>query len=96
MLWGVTRKYTFDPANSMVIGTYVREVFIPVLKQAPGFVAYYWIDNGDGHGVSVSIFTDKAGADKSVETAAEFVKTSLSGMVGAPEVLEGRVAAQAT
>jgi hypothetical protein len=93
MLWGVTRKYTFNSADSMVIDTYVRDVFVPVLRKAPGFVAYYWLNTGDGHGVSVSVFTDKAGADKSVEIAAEFVKTSLAGMVGAPEVVEGRVAA---
>lgn len=94
MLWGVTRKYTFDAANSLVIDTYVRDVFVPVLRKAPGFVAYYWLDSGDGHGVSLSLFTDKSGADQSVEIAAEFARTSLAGMVGAPEVVEGRVAAQ--
>ena len=93
MLWGVTRKYTFDPANSMVIDTYVRDVFVPVLRKAPGFVAYYWLDSGDGHGVSLSVFTDKAGADRSGEIAAEFVKTNLADLVGKPDVVEGRVAA---
>ena len=92
-MWGVTRRYRFDPTNSMVIDTYVRDVFMPVLRKAPGFVAYYWLNNGDGGGVSLSLFTDKAGANRSVETAAEFVRTNLAEMVGAPEVVEGRIAA---
>ena len=94
MLWGVTRRYRFDPADSLLIGTYVRESFVPVLRKAPGFVAYYWIDSGEGQGVSLSVFTDKAGADRSNEYAAEFVKTNLAELVGTPEVIEGRIAAQ--
>jgi hypothetical protein len=93
MLWGVTRRYKFDPANSMIIDTQVRDSFVPLLRKAPGFVAYYWLDSGDGNGVSLSLFKDKAGADKSVEIAAEFVRTHLAGLVGHPEVVEGRVAA---
>jgi hypothetical protein len=93
MLWGVTRKYTFDPANSLIIDTYVRDVFVPLLRQAPGLVAYYWLDSGAGNGVSLSVFTDKAGADRSVEIAAEFIKTHLADLVGEPEVVEGRIAA---
>ncbi len=92
-MWGVTRRYSFDPANSSMIDTQVRDGFVPLLRKAPGFVAYYWLDAGDGNGVSFSLFMDKAGADTSVEIAAEFVKKHLAGLVGKPEVLEGWVAA---
>ena len=93
MLWGVTRRYTFDPASSMVIDTYVRDVLMPLLRKAPGFVAYYWLNAGDGNGVSLSLYTDKAGADASVSIAAEFVRTHVADLVGNPEVVEGRIAA---
>ena len=93
MLWGVTRRYRFDPADSLLIGTYVRESFVPVLRKAPGFVAYYWLNAGDGNGVSLSLYTDKAGADASVSIAAEFVRTHVADLVGDPEVVEGRIAA---
>ena len=93
MLWGVTRRYTFEPANSLVIDKFVRDAFLPFLRKAPGLIAYYWINAGDGRGVSVSIFADKAGADLSTRAAAEFIKTNLAELIGTPEVTEGQVAA---
>ena len=54
----------------------VREEFVPIIKQAKGFVRYYWLDTGEGEGASVSVFEDKAGADKSVHLAADFVRES--------------------
>jgi len=92
MLWGVSRRYRFDPADGMVINTYVRDTFLPHLRRAPGFVAYYWLDAGDGNGVSLSLFADRAGADASVEMAAEFVRANIATLVGPPEIVEGRIA----
>ena len=34
----------------------VEEQVIPMQKQAPGFQGAYFIDLGDGHGMSVSVF----------------------------------------
>ena len=45
----------------------VGESFVPLLEGVQGFVAYYWIDAGDGLIASLSVFEDKAVADESVE-----------------------------
>ena len=50
-------------------GRMVGESFVPLLKQVPGFIGYYWIDAGDGVMASLSVFEDKEGADASVEIA---------------------------
>ena len=72
----------------------VREEFVPIIKQAKGFVRYYWLDTGEGEGASVSMFEDKAGADELVHLAADFVKNHMSKLVTQkPEIIEGAVKA---
>ena len=52
----------------------IREEFVPIVKKAKGFVRYYWLDTDKGEGASVGVFKDKAGADESVELAADYVR----------------------
>ena len=64
-MYAAVRRYEgiTDPAEA---GRLVGESFLPLLEHVPGFIAYYWIDAGDGVMASVSVFDDQAGADKSV------------------------------
>ena len=67
---------------------------MPIVKKAKGFVRYYWLDTGKGEGASVSVFNDKAGADKSVRLAADYVRKHLSKILTQkPEIIEGRIKA---
>lgn len=93
-MYAAVRHYHFDPKNSAEIDRLVREQFVPLIKKAKGFVRYYWMDTGKGEGVSMSVFRDKAGADESVQLAADYVKTHMSKFVIAkPEVIEGPIKA---
>ena len=92
-MYAVIRKYTFDPKSGEEINTKIKEGFVPLLKQAPGFVAYYWLDTGAGTGASMSVFNDKAGAEESVRLAADFVKANLANLLSKPEITEGVVTA---
>ena len=91
----VIRHYRFDPSNSADINHQVREGFVPRLRETPGFVAYYWLDTGEGEGASVSVFEDKAGAEESVRLAADYVAEKLSALLGKPEITQGEVQAHA-
>jgi hypothetical protein len=78
-------------------GRLVGESFVPLLQHVPGFIAYYWIDAGDGVMASLSLFESKAGADKSVEIAHEWiVENAPSLFPNPPRVTEGLVVASAT
>ncbi len=53
--------------NVQNAGAVIEEVnasFLPLMKEIPGFVAYYFMDVGDDGGrmVSVSVFEDESGA----------------------------------
>jgi hypothetical protein len=40
----------------------LEEQVLPMIKNAPGFVAGYWIRLDDGHGTSIVVFETKEGA----------------------------------
>ncbi|MBJ6638736.1 hypothetical protein [Streptomyces sp. DHE7-1] len=92
-MYAVVRRYegVTDPAEA---GRRVDEGFIPLLRQVPGFVAYYWVDAGGGVMLSTSVYEDRAGADESVKRAADFVRDNLAALLpNAPLVTAGEVVA---
>ena len=93
-MFAVIRHHHFDAADGTTIDTMVREEFVPLIRQAPGFIRYYWLDTGDGEGASVSVFKDKAGADASIQLAADYVRDHLSKLLRQkPEIIEGPIRA---
>ncbi len=53
-MFAVIRRDHFDAADGTTIDTMVREEFVPLIRQAPGFIRYYWLDTGDGEGASTT------------------------------------------
>jgi hypothetical protein len=66
---------------------------VPILRQAPGFKAYYICDGGFGVGFSVSIFESReAAATEASAKALMWIKENLSDLYeGQPEVISGDV-----
>jgi hypothetical protein len=93
-MYGVVRRYRFDPQASETIDHHVRIGVIQPVRETPGFIAYYWLDTGDG-GVSFTIFEDKAGADEATRRAADYVRSHLQPLIGEPETTEGIIQAHA-
>ena len=74
-MFAVIRHYHFNPKDGAEIDRRIREEFVPIVKNAKGFVRYYWLDTGNGEGASLGVFKDKAGADESMRLAADYVKS---------------------
>ncbi|MFF7358347.1 hypothetical protein ACFZA1_37830 [Streptomyces filipinensis] len=92
-MYAVVRRYegVTDPAEA---GRRVDEGFVPLLRQVPGFVAYYWVDAEEGVMVSTSVFEDQAGAEESIKRAADFVRDNLASLLpNPPQVMAGQVVA---
>jgi hypothetical protein len=67
------------------------------LEKVAGFVAYYWIDAGEGVMASLSVFEDKAGADESVKFAHQWIEENAPNLFpNPPRVTEGQVVASDT
>ena len=83
---------TNGPAEKVMQG--IGEGFIPIIKNAPGFLAYYTLDSGGGTLTSVSVFEHRAGAERSNKLAEDWVGRALpSALPTSPVVRVGKVGA---
>jgi len=72
----------------------VDEGFIPIISEMPGFVAYYFVDAGDGVMVSTSVFEHKDAEEQSNWQAGDFVAKNLAPLLpNPPQVASGEVVA---
>ena len=93
-MYAVVRHYHFKKEDGEKIDRLIQDGFVPLIKKARGFIRYYWLDTGEGEGASFGVFTDQAGADESIQLAANFAKEHMATLlVQKPEVIEGAVKA---
>ncbi|MFF4547757.1 hypothetical protein [Streptomyces sp. NPDC001435] len=92
-MYAAVRRYegVTDPAEA---GRRVSEGFVPLIRQIPGLLAYYWVDAGNGVMISTSVFEDEDGAHESIRKAAVFVRDHLAPLLpNPPQVMSGHVVA---
>ena len=90
-MYAVMQQYRFGPRSSAELNRLNKDTFVALLHQAPGFVAYYWLDSGDGDGVSFCVFEDQASAEAAFELASGFLHEHLATLAGKPDVIRGEV-----
>jgi hypothetical protein len=92
------RRYQALNGSEDEVMKQVEQEFVPLLRQLPGFLAYY-ATFASGDVVTVSVFNDASSAQESVRLAAAWVdrnpimKTAVS---EPPKVWAGEVAVHAT
>ena len=84
------RRYTTSGPTDVIVRI-VTEGFVPIIRDAPGFVAFYVVDGGNGSLASVSIFTDQAGADASNQMAAGYIAENLASRLTLQDVVAGSI-----
>ena len=90
-MYVAVRRYegVTDPREA---GGITREVFVPIIREMPGFVAYYDVDAGDGVMVSISVFERKEAEEESTFKAGDFVAKDLEPLLpNPPQVTAGEV-----
>ena len=91
-MYASIRRYRIDRSSISEITQRVREGFLPIISELPGFVAYYIVDQGDGNAATVSLFQDREAAEHSNRAAAQWVQENMVSLVeGPPEILAGKV-----
>ena len=88
------RRYgllTREPVEKVLQG--VREGFIPIIKDQPGFLAYYALNSGGGTLTSISIFEHRAGAEKSYKMSEVWIGKNPNTLPTSPEIIVGEVGA---
>jgi hypothetical protein len=84
----VVRRYRGASALNDLLAQRSQDVE-QLLRDVPGFVAYYAIRDGDEL-ATVTVCDDQAGTQESSRRAAEWVRQNLTGAgTGAPKMTEG-------
>jgi hypothetical protein len=79
-------------SDSQKVRQLVDEGFVPIISEMPGFVAFYWVDAGDGVVASTSVFEHKDAEEQSNIKAREFVAEHLAPLMpNPPQLTAGEV-----
>ena len=92
-MYATVRRYegVTDPSE---VARHVEEEFLPMISEMPGFVAYYWVDAGEGVVVTTSVFEHKDAEEQSNWRAGDFVAKNLASLVpNPPQITAGEVVA---
>ena len=92
-MYATVRRYegVTDPSE---VARIVNEGFLPIIREIPGFVDYYFADAGDGVMISTSVFEDSSGEEESNWKAGQFVAEHLTPFIpNAPDITAGPVVA---
>jgi excisionase family DNA binding protein len=92
LMYAGIRRYQMAPKLSAVISRQLKEGLSPLLRELPGFVAYYVVDTGDGVLLTVRIFENQAGVEDFDKIAMGWATQNLEAFVSdiaesAPELL---------
>lgn len=86
------RRYKMDPTSVEELNRRVQEGFIPIVSELAGFLAYYVVNAGDGEIISISIFEEKGGADKSTGSASDWIEENIASLLPtSPEIAAGEI-----
>jgi uncharacterized protein YbjT (DUF2867 family) len=77
MMYASVRRYLVGAGAIDVLMHRIDEEFAPALSQQPGFVCYFALDVGDGAIETISVFHDRASAERSDQLAAAYVRKNL-------------------
>jgi hypothetical protein len=90
-MYVAVRRYE-GVTDSQKVRQLAEEGFVPIISKMPGFVAYYWVDAGDGVIVSTSVFEHKDAEEQSTFRAGEFVQEHLAPLLpNPPQITAGEV-----
>ena len=86
------RQYQFAPGRTMEeLTAAVESGFVPLVREVPGFLDYFLVETDEGP-LSISVFTDPAGAEESTRRAADWVQQNIADIfTGPPMVTTGSV-----
>ena len=90
-MFAAIRYYRTDPDSIESVVRRIKEGFVPVIRETPGFVTYFILAPRQGEIVTVGVFEERRGAEESNEKAEEWVRQNLSELLPAPEFAGGEV-----
>ena len=92
-MFAVIRHYHFDPKDGAEIDRWIREDFVPIVKNAKGLCVTIGLIPATARARPPACLRT-VGADESVRLAADYIKEHLSKLlIQKPEIIEGPIKA---
>ena len=88
-MYAMIRRYRTSSVEE--VAKRIKQDFLSVITTAPGFIAYYVIDESNGVQSSVSVFENKQHAEYSNKLAEYWVKEHAAFLLNSPEYTAGEV-----
>ncbi len=89
-MYTTIRQYKMpDPADIDEIVARTAAGFLPLLRQAPGFVAWYLVHRERDVLMSFTVFEEQAGAEASTDQAAGWIRAQLGDLLPNPPIVTG-------
>ncbi len=88
-MYAIIRRYRTSSVAEVV--RRIEKEFLPIISKAPGFLAYYIVEEGMGVQSSISIFEDQSAAEYSSQLAAVWVREHPTFLPEPPEISSGEV-----
>lgn len=85
-MFASVRRYQFQ-GSLKDLARRAEDELVPILRENPGFIAYYIVDGGDGYLASISMFDSAWSAHRSNEQAAAWVRAQAKEYLPDPPVI---------
>ena len=80
-MYAAIRRYKVRPEVTSEVIKHIMEGFVPLIKQSPGLLAYYLLDEEDGSFSTVSIFEERDQLEKANGLAANWMKQFIASRI---------------
>ncbi|MBM3225713.1 MAG: hypothetical protein FJZ47_18205 [Candidatus Tectomicrobia bacterium] len=91
-MYAAIRQGQANPGAVQEVARRIQEGYIPILRNTPGFVAYYLVDTGNDAGLSITIFETQAQEEEFQQRANDWARQHLVPiMQGPPQPSTGEV-----
>ena len=91
-MYAAIRRGKANPGSMQEVARRIQEGFVPALRTAPGFVAYYFVDYGNDDGQSITVFETQAQAEEFQQQANDWNRQHLAPLMqGPPQTSTGEV-----
>ena len=92
VIFTIVRKFRLTRGSAGEVTRRVRESFVPLLRDLPGFREYHLLEGGPDVLISIRVFESADEALASNEIAASWIRENVLEFVkGMPEVMAGNV-----
>src|SRR5919199_1967024 len=80
-MYAAIRRYKVKPDVTPEVTKQIMERFVPLIKQSPGLLAYYVLDEEDGAISTISIFDEREQMEKANVIAADWMKQRIASSI---------------